>query len=50
MDFSLSPRAADLQARVRTFVADEILPVEAAAHERITRLRESGATTGRPTR
>ncbi|HSU01275.1 MAG TPA: acyl-CoA dehydrogenase family protein, partial [Nocardioides sp.] len=48
MDFSLSPRAADLRDRVRTFVADEILPIEAAAHQRITRLRESGGDAWTP--
>jgi acyl-CoA dehydrogenase len=48
MDFSLSPRAADLQGRVRAFVTDEILPIEAAAHERITRLRESGGDSWTP--
>ena len=42
MDFSLSPRAADLRDRVRTFVADEVEPVEAEVHARTTRLRESG--------
>ncbi|HEV2796946.1 MAG TPA: hypothetical protein VGV65_04945, partial [Nocardioides sp.] len=42
MDFSLSPRAADLRARVHAFVTAEIEPVEAEAHHRITRLRESG--------
>ena len=39
MDFSLSPRAADLRDRVRAFVVDEIEPIEAEAHQRITRLR-----------
>ena len=41
MDFSLSPRAADLRDRVRAFVTAEIEPIEAEAHRRITRLRES---------
>ena len=41
MDFSLSPRAADLRERVQAFVTSEIEPIEAEAHRRITRLRES---------
>ena len=48
MDFSLSPRAADLRDRVRAFVVDEIEPIEAAAHQRITRLRESGGDSWTP--
>ena len=48
MDFSLSPRAADLRDRVRAFVADEIEPIEAEAHQRITRLRESGGDSWTP--
>ncbi len=48
MDFSLSPRAADLRDRVRAFVADEIEPIEAEAHRRITRLRESGGDSWTP--
>ena len=48
MDFSLSPRAADLQMRVRAFVTDEIEPIEAEAHRRITRLRESGGDSWTP--
>jgi acyl-CoA dehydrogenase len=43
MDFSLSPRAADLRDRVRAFVATEIEPIDAEVHHRITRRRESGA-------
>src|SRR5919106_1651753 len=42
MDFSLSPRAADLQARVRAFMDTEIEPLEADMHQRITHARESG--------
>ena len=48
MDFSLSPRAADLRARVHAFVSDEIEPIEAEAHRRITRLRESGGDNWTP--
>jgi acyl-CoA dehydrogenase len=48
MDFSLSPRAADLRARVHAFVSDEIEPIEAEAHRRITRLRESGGDSWTP--
>ena len=48
MDFSLSPRAADLTGRVRAFVTDEIEPIEAEAHARITRLRESGGDSWTP--
>lgn len=42
MDFSLSPRASDLQARVRDFIAAEVEPIEADVHARTTALRESG--------
>jgi len=48
MDFSLSPRAADLRERVQAFVTTEVEPVEAAAHHRITRLRESGGDNWTP--
>src|SRR6187200_789258 len=48
MDFSLSPRAADLRDRVRAFVTDEIEPIEAEAQQRITRLRESGGDSWTP--
>lgn len=42
MDFSLSPRAADLLTRVRDFVATEVEPIEADVHAGITQRRESG--------
>jgi acyl-CoA dehydrogenase len=48
MDFSLSPRAADLQTRVRAFMAAEIEPIEAEAHDEITRRRESGGDNWTP--
>ena len=42
MDFSLSPRAADLRDRVRAFVREEVEPVEGAVHAEIRAARESG--------
>ena len=48
MDFSLSPRAADLQARVRAFMDAEISPLEADMHERIRLARESGGDNWTP--
>ncbi|MEI5673567.1 MULTISPECIES: acyl-CoA dehydrogenase family protein [unclassified Nocardioides] len=42
MDFSPSPRAADLTERVRAFVAEEIEPVEAAYHADLAEQRRSG--------
>lgn len=48
MDFSLSPRAADLLERVRTFVADEVTPVEPEAHRRILAAREAGGDSWTP--
>jgi acyl-CoA dehydrogenase len=48
MDFSLSPRAADLQMRVRAFMAAEIEPIEAECHDEITRLRETGGDNWTP--
>ncbi len=42
MDFSLSPRAADLRDRVRAFVRDEIEPVESDVHAHFKAARESG--------
>ncbi|HXH80563.1 acyl-CoA dehydrogenase family protein [Nocardioides sp.] len=48
MDFSLSPRAADLQARVRAFMDAEIEPLEADMHERIKQARESGGDSWTP--
>ncbi len=48
MDFSLSPRAADLRDRVRAFLDTEIEPLEADMNRRITRLRESGGDNWTP--
>jgi acyl-CoA dehydrogenase len=48
MDFSPSPRAADLAARVRDFVDTEVEPVEAGYQAEITRLRESGGDPWTP--
>ena len=42
MDFSPSPRAADLTARVAAFVADEITPLEAAYHRDLAEARRAG--------
>ncbi|MCW2764143.1 MAG: acyl-CoA dehydrogenase [Nocardioides sp.] len=42
MDFSPSPRAADLTARVAAFIAEEIEPVEPGYHEDLAELRRSG--------
>jgi acyl-CoA dehydrogenase len=42
MDFSPSPRAADLTARVAAFVAEEIGPVEAAYHAELAEQRRTG--------
>lgn len=42
MDFSPSPRAADLTARVATFMAEEIEPVEAQYHRDLAELRRTG--------
>jgi acyl-CoA dehydrogenase len=48
MDFEPSPRAADLTARVRTFVETEIEPVEAELHRELRTLRESGGDPWQP--
>src|SRR6478672_2489145 len=42
MDFSPSPRAADLTERVRTFLQTEIEPVEADYHHELAALRAQG--------
>jgi len=42
MDFSLTPRAADLRDRIRAFVTTEIEPIEADVHHQIKAARESG--------
>lgn len=39
MDFSPSPRAADLTARVAAFIAEEVTPVEAEYHAELARRR-----------
>lgn len=39
MDFSPSPRAADLTARVAAFIAEEVAPVEAEYHAELARRR-----------
>jgi acyl-CoA dehydrogenase len=48
MDFSPSPRAAELTERVRTFVSTEIEPVEPEYTREIVRLRESGGDPWQP--
>ena len=42
MDFSPSPRAADLTKRVATFLAEEIEPVEAEYHRDLAEQRRTG--------
>ena len=42
MDFSPSPRAADLTARVAEFMATEITPLEASYHHDIEEARRTG--------
>src|SRR5581483_916939 len=42
MDFSPSPRAAELTALVKDFIETEIDPIEAEYHREIKRRRESG--------
>lgn len=42
MDFSPSPRAADLTARVADFIAEEIDPVEASYHRDLAEQRRNG--------
>jgi len=48
MDFSHSPRAADLRDRIRTFVTTEIEPIEADVHHQIKAARESGGDRWTP--
>jgi len=48
MDFEPSARAADLAARVRTFVDTEIAPVEDEYHRRIAEIRDSGGDPWQP--
>ena len=42
VDFSPSPRAADLTERVRAFIADEIEPIEADYHRDLAEARRTG--------
>lgn len=42
MDFTPSPRAAELADEVRAFVADQVLPVEEALHHRQLAVRRDG--------
>ncbi len=48
MDFSPSPRAADLAERVRAFVDAEVDPVESELQREVTRRRESGGDPWTP--
>jgi acyl-CoA dehydrogenase len=48
MDFSPSPRAADLTERVRSFIAAEIEPVEGAYHQELATLRTGGGDPWTP--
>jgi acyl-CoA dehydrogenase len=48
MDFSPSPRAAELTERVRAFMADEITPVEGAYHRELASIRQTGGDPWQP--
>ncbi|HNM96859.1 MAG TPA: acyl-CoA dehydrogenase family protein [Marmoricola sp.] len=48
MDFSPSPRAADLTARVREFIATEITPIEDGYHADLAAKRARGEDTWTP--
>jgi acyl-CoA dehydrogenase len=48
MDFAPSPRAADLTARVRAFLAAEVDPVEPAYHRELASLRAGGGDPWKP--
>ena len=48
MDFSPSPRAADLTERVRAFIADEIAPIEHDYHRDLAEARRSVGSGGDP--
>ncbi len=48
MDFSPSPRAADLTERVRAFIAEEVDPVEPGYHAELAELRRSPGSGGGP--
>ena len=48
MDFSPSPRAADLAARVRDFVVTEVEPAEGVHHREVERRRSTGEDPWQP--
>ena len=48
MDFSPSPRAADLTERVRTFMETEIDPIEGRYHRDLAALRDGGGDPWTP--
>jgi acyl-CoA dehydrogenase len=48
MDFSLSPRAAQITQRVHAFIANEIEPVEAEYHRDVAQVRETGGDAWTP--
>jgi acyl-CoA dehydrogenase len=48
MDFSPSPRAADLTERVRAFMSQEIEPAEPQYHRDLAAVRESGGDPWQP--
>lgn len=48
MDFSPSPRAADLTQRVRAFVQQEITPIESAYHRELAEKRSRGEDSWTP--
>jgi acyl-CoA dehydrogenase len=48
MDFTPSPRAADLAQRVAAFIASEIEPVEASYHRELAERRRAGGDVWRP--
>lgn len=48
MDFSPTPRAADLTARVAEFMATEITPIEPAYHQELDEIRSSGGDSWQP--
>ena len=48
MDFSPSPKAADLTDRVREFIGTEVAPVEPGYHAEIAERRRSGGDPWRP--
>jgi len=48
MDFEPSPRAADLAARVRSFIDTKIAPVEDSYHRRVAETRDAGGDPWQP--